>query len=87
MPAGVYKIQNKISGKFLIGSTNNFQIRKRNHFSDARCNKHPRLGKIHTLEVRKRISLAGVGRKKSEITLRKHSESMIKAWMRRKANV
>lgn len=41
MPIGyIYKILNTKNNKFLIGSTNNPKIRKINHFSNCRCNKH-----------------------------------------------
>lgn len=40
MNSGIYKIQNKINNKGYYGSTNDFDVRKRNHFSSLRHNKH-----------------------------------------------
>lgn len=36
----VYKIENKITGKIYIGSTNNFSRRKQEHFRDLRLGEH-----------------------------------------------
>lgn len=40
MQAGVYKITNKVNGKFYIGSSFNVRNRKYSHFSCLRLNKH-----------------------------------------------
>lgn len=39
--SGIYKITNTCNGKFYIGSSVNFTIRKSEHFRDLRNNKHP----------------------------------------------
>ena len=40
MLSGIYKITNKVNGKFYIGSANNLKRRKWEHFCNLKHNKH-----------------------------------------------
>lgn len=72
MKSGVYKIINKLNGKFYLGVTKDFKSRFRHHKSDLRLNKH------HSIILQRAVNKYGIDNFKFEIFIKSPIEELYK---------